>query len=751
MSRTARLLVIFAAWAVPVVWVVAVLGTRASDGTAVWSAPLAGGDRWGSSVTVRDTYGDTLLLAGDVVLAVDGKPVDQWLLGEGSANRSVGEPVRYQVQRIEGGSLREYDRTVVLTTFPLARALVADLPLVLVALMLLVAGGVAFFLQPGLVAARAFLGFASLASAALVSSRWGLGVVDLTGGRGYWPHVIGEAMFALGLGLAVLAAATLRAPRGWLTLHPSVVPFSLALPFAGYAAWATTVMVGASGPVRTQGMLSIAAPSLVVVLPAVLAVLIVRYLRAGSRDNRLAARLVIMALVAGLLLSLLLGDLPQRVAEGPVLSPDVLLLLVVPPVLTAVVVSLVGYRLDDIEPVVRRTLVQGAVAAGVATAFVVVASMLARATDVPTGAMVAGGVVALLVLPVAVALQRGVRRSLYGDRELPPSVVTQLRRLDATSTPSEALTETLSVLSRRMRVSHAVIEVPAPHGGEPLVVPVGEPHGGSVVVLELVAGGSSIGSLSLEADPSRDPFGRADRRLLEDIGAQVGALVQAVLANRELQRSRQALVTAREEERRRLRRDLHDGLGPSLATMVMRLESAQELVATDPGQAAEVLGRLADLAQDDIAEVRRLVDGLRPAALDQLGLVSALRQRAAQDTVALGERGMTWTVQAGPDVEGPLPAATEVAAYRIALEAVTNAVRHSQAQRCTVSLRRQAGHLRVLIEDDGVGLVEGGAAGVGLLSMVERAEELGGMCTVTSDGRGTVVEALLPLVPEEGT
>jgi two-component system, NarL family, sensor kinase len=744
MSRTARLLVILAAWAIPVVWLGAELGTRPSDGTVVWSSPLTGGERWGSAVTVHDTYGDTLLLPGDVLEAIDGKPLDRWFSGEASEQMSVGDTVSYHVRRVEDGSLREYDRSVTLTAFPLGRALEEDLPVVLTALLLMVSGGVAFFIRPGLVATQAFLGSTALVPVGLASSPWGLGAVDLAGGRGYWPHVVSEVAFALGLGLAVLAAATLRTPRGWLVRHPWSLPVALAVPFLGYAAWVAAAMIGTDGPARTQALLSVAAPALVVVAPTVLAVLVVTYLRADSREARLAARLVIMVLAAGLVVRVLLGDLPDRVAGDPVLPWDVLLLLVAPPVLAGVVVALVGYRLEEIEPAVRRTLVQGAVAVVFGTTFVVVASTIGRAADVPVGAILVGGVAALLVLPLAVALQRGVRRLVYGDRDLPRSVVADLRRLDATTPTSEALTETLGVLSRRLRLSHAAIEVRSANGVEPLVASVGDPRGGSPVVVDLVAGGRSIGSLHLETDPDRDPFRRGDRRLLEDVGAQVGALVQAVLVNRELLRSRQGLVTAREEERRRLRRDLHDGLGPSLATMAMRLETAQELVSSDPGEAADVLGGLADLARDDIAEVRRLVDGLRPAALDQLGLVSALRQRAAQHELTAGEHGMVWKVEAEEDVE-PLPAAVEVAAYRIAVEAVTNAMRHSRATSCTVTLRRANGHLRVCIEDDGVGLVEGGPAGVGLSSMGERAEELGGRCTVTSAGRGTVVDVLLPL------
>ena len=270
------------------------------------------------------------------------------------------------------------------------------------------------------------------------------------------------------------------------------------------------------------------------------------------------------------------------------------------------------------------------------------------------------------------------------------------------------------------------------------------------MTVDLVAGGIRLGTLHLEAGPDRDAFGRGDRLLLEDVGAQVGALVQAVLANRELMRSRHELVSAREEERRRLRRDLHDGLGPSLATLALRLENAEDLISTDPAQAAELVGGLADLARDEIAEVRRLVEGLSPPALDQLGLVSALRQRAAQHELAAGEGDVVWTVEAERDVE-PLPAAVEVAAYRIVLEAVTNAVRHGGGRACTVTLRREDGHLRVLVQDDGHGLVVGSPPGVGLFSMRERAQELGGTCTISSTANGTLVDAVLPIGAEDLT
>jgi signal transduction histidine kinase len=747
MSRTTRLLVILAAWALPVVWVVAMLGTRPSDGSVVWTSPLEGGDRWGSTVVVTATYGETSLLPGDRIREIDGVPVEQ-LLAEGAAqDAAVGTEVSYDLERVEDGTLRRYVRVVTLSRFPVGRGVVEDLPIVIATLLLLAAGSAAFWLRPLAPASQAFLACASLVPIGLVSSVWGLGAVDLAGGRGYWPHVASEVLCVVGFGFAVLAAATLRAPRAWLARHMWAVGAAVLAPFAGYAVWATVSAVREDGPALEQALLSVAAPSLLVAVPTVFAVLLVTYLRARTREVRLAARLALLVLAAGVTVHLLLGDLPDRLVGGPVLPFDVLLLLLAPPVLTGLVVALVGYRLEDVEPAVRRTVIQGAVGALVGTTFVVVAGTIGPAADIPVGAILAGGVVALLVLPVAVALQRAVRRLFYGDRDLPRSVITELRTLDATTPPTEALTETLTLLSRRLRLSYAAIDVPAANGDEPVVASVGRTEGDPVTV-ELMAGGTRIGSLHLEAGPDRDRFGRGDRRLLEDVGAQVGALVQAVLVNRDLQRSRQDLVTAREEERRRLRRDLHDGLGPSLATMAMRLESAEDLIATDPEQARQAVAALAELARDEIAEVRRVVDGLRPAALDQLGLVSALRQRAAQHQLGAPEEGMVWTVDA-EDVE-PLPAAVEVAAYRIVMEAVTNAVRHSGARACTVALRREDGVLRVRVEDDGEGLAEQRAAGVGLFSMRERAEELGGTCVVTSTGHGTLVEARLPLGQEIG-
>ncbi len=505
---------------------------------------------------------------------------------------------------------------------------------------MLVAGSVVFWLCAGTATAAAFLAGCALLPVGLTSAPCGLGAIDLAGGRGVWPHLVGEAAFAVGLGLLLLAALAFRTPPGWLRSRPWVVLVALAVPVVGYAVWIAGPARGLTPEAaRLQALITIAVPAALAVVPAVLLVLVWRYPRASTREDVLAIRLALLALGAGFVALLLLGVVPEQATGQPLLPWGVLVLLVTPAVLAFLVVAIVGYRLDEIEPTVRRALVQAVVATAFATVFVAVAAGVDQASESSFDSMLAGGVVALLVLPLAVVLQRMVRRAVYGDRDLPQRVVSELRGLDVTATPVETLTEALALLARRLRLSHASVEVPATEGAEPLAASFGEPRGRPVTV-DLQAGGHHLGVLRLEVAANRDPFGPGDRRLLEDVGSQVGGLVQAVLANRELQRSRQRLVTAREEERRRLRRDLHDGLGPSLATMAMDLESVQDLIERDPRRAAELVGSLSDQAREEIAEIRRLVDGLRPPALDQLGLVSALRERAGPGCVGRPDRGV---------------------------------------------------------------------------------------------------------------
>jgi signal transduction histidine kinase len=213
-----------------------------------------------------------------------------------------------------------------------------------------------------------------------------------------------------------------------------------------------------------------------------------------------------------------------------------------------------------------------------------------------------------------------------------------------------------------------------------------------------------------------------------------------------LQASREKLVSAREEERRRLRRDLHDGLGPTLTGVAFRADAAANLIAdnqhsTDYAKAVQLLARLRADARVAIADVRRLVDDLRPPALDELGLLAALQQRAEQMSIRADGTAMRVTVMAEP--LPPLPAALEVAAYRIATEALTNVLRHAHATSAVLRLRCTT-NLEIEITDDGP---PSGPwqPGVGLEAMQERASELGGTFTAQSTPTGGHVRACLPL------
>jgi len=266
---------------------------------------------------------------------------------------------------------------------------------------------------------------------------------------------------------------------------------------------------------------------------------------------------------------------------------------------------------------------------------------------------------------------------------------------------------------------------------------------GQVVEVPLSFRGQRVGSLFAAPRTSRDKFTSAERRLLEDLGRQVGVAAHAMLLSRDVQRSRERIVATREEERRRIRRDLHDGLGPALAGVALGLDAVSRLVPVSPEEAARLAGQLKEEVQAGIADVRRLVEDLRPPALDQLGLVGAVRQHAARLTER--DPGLAVSVDVG-DLP-TLPAAVEVAAYRIITEALNNVARHAAARCCEVRLAMVDDRfLQIKVEDDGVGVGGTGRVGMGLLAMRERAVELGGTCeTGPGTAHGTRVSARIPV------
>jgi signal transduction histidine kinase len=427
-----------------------------------------------------------------------------------------------------------------------------------------------------------------------------------------------------------------------------------------------------------------------------------------------------------------------------------LLILAVALTSAAVVVAITQYRLYDVDLLLSGTVPYAALVVGVVLMDLLVVAVAGSVLDERESALLALVVVTLVYAPLRARGWEWARRLLRGDRDDPYAVLaTVASALERTDDADDQMLTVVRTIRSAFRSSYARCEIVQP-GGERLVVEDGQASA-STVRLPISYRDEEVGSLELA--PSRTArLSARDQALLGDVLRQTAAATRATRLARELQASREDLIVAREEERRRLRRDLHDGLGPSLAAVSLQIETARNLAASDPARADALLTEATGQVTSIVQEVRRLVHDLRPPALDELGLVGAVSQIARRLQGAGGLR-----VDVRGDSELAVPAAVEVAAYRIVSEALANVVRHSGAAVCSVALDRvddDDGHwLRVDVVDDGAGVPENAVAGVGLASLRERAGELGGRVRVESaDADGTRVRAWLPLVisDEEG-
>ncbi|MDQ5853662.1 MAG: GAF domain-containing sensor histidine kinase [Chloroflexota bacterium] len=456
-------------------------------------------------------------------------------------------------------------------------------------------------------------------------------------------------------------------------------------------------------------------------------------------------------------------------------------------------IAILRFRLWDIDLIINRTLVYGALTAGVVGLYVLVvggASALLRTGDNVLVSLVATGLIAVLFQPLRERLQRGVNRLLYGERDDPYAVLARLgQHLEVSLAPEAVLSTIVDNVAQALKLPRVAIwlcdgdmlRLGALHGGnlgttvlhdagatETLVGgarslqrsdfdPAGAFHTalaghGTDLVLPLTHRGELVGALCLASWSPGDKFSPADVRLLRDLASQCGAAAHAVQltatlrANlEELRRSRERLVVAQEEERRRIQRDLHDGLGPTLASMRFRLEACLALAEGASPSLIGMLERLDDLVGQATADIRRLVYDLRPPALDQLGLVPALQQHVERFS---RETGIAVHFSVEPDLA--VPPSAEVSILRIVQEALVNVRKHAQASQVDVRLRREHGELVLEIGDDGVGFGADGTApggGTGLASMRERAELLGGTLSLARRaGGGAELIVRVPLV-----
>ncbi|MFE2415149.1 sensor histidine kinase [Kitasatospora sp. NPDC059408] len=362
------------------------------------------------------------------------------------------------------------------------------------------------------------------------------------------------------------------------------------------------------------------------------------------------------------------------------------------------------------------------------------------------------GVIGVLLRPAARGVERAVDRYYYGERAHPYQLVRQLaERMSHAVNPADAPPLLCRTVVEALGLPVAAVRVRTRCGPRELArfgrpdLP-GEAVPPAYEAFPLTYEGAGIGELLVPPRPGQTELDRQDRAVLSLLADQASPAIASLGLYQDLRASRERLVLAREEERRRLRHDLHDGLGPALSGLRLRIDTALSglpggsTAATSLTAASTGIGRA-------ITELRRITDGLAPACLDGEGLAGALRQLA--DT--FGSRSLKVTLDLRPDPLPALPAAVEVAVYRISGEALNNVVRHSGATSARLTLHAPADRVTVEVADNGTGFPGGGStaggdstAGVGLRSMAERAEELGGTFTAANAPAGAVVRAVLP-------
>jgi signal transduction histidine kinase len=696
-----------------------------------------GGATWSSAgvvVDVPDPPPGTRLRSGDLVTAIGGHPLAEGPGGLAAPPAGAilpytvdGTDVPVRMSRPEPGGLARDgwgDLVFVVAFAALALALYRRRPEE-------PATG------PLLVGAAGLLGSTLVVVAGLSP------LAVATGGPPFWLFQVNVVVvYALAWG-ALLALSLLFVPD-----HPllrrrrrAVLRAVVAVPPLAVLAVAAVAALAVPEPLVRLGVVHVAT-TLTIALTQVASVAagVVAYRQRTDPVTRGRLRWLAGSATAAIGLGLAGWLVPELVTGRPLL-PQGAIGLAGLPFVAGIGVALRRHRLFDIERLVNRSLVYGAVVAVLVAGYAAVVAVLAAGLRLSSAAAaaLAAAVTALALAPVRTAAQGVVNRLMYGERDDPAGVLARLgARMGAAPLPDDVLPAVVETVARSLRVPYVAVDLADAAGEFRTAAQHGTPAG-PVHVEPLRHHGETVGRLRISGRGPDDPLEPVDVALVGSLAGQVGPAVQAVRLHADLVRSRAEVVALREDERRRLRRDLHDGLGPSLAAIGLKAGLAAR--STPVGSPARgLLDEIGDEVKASIADVRRVVEELRPPALDELGLVGAVRSRAA---ALSGDVAIEVSGSAAP---AALPAAVETAAYRIAAEAMTNAVRHGGGSRCTVAIESDGTDLVVAVRDDGAGIDPARPAGVGLRSMRERAAELGGACDVgTPDGGGTLVRARLPL------
>jgi two-component system NarL family sensor kinase len=500
---------------------------------------------------------------------------------------------------------------------------------------------------------------------------------------------------------------------GWLTLATSFVGGFSTGPTPEYDASSYLVSSWWGTGERIAGVL---AP--IVVLLTVVS-LIVRFVKADD-----VVRQQLLWLVVAVVLVILV-NIPSWFSLPT--GREIFLLLSFPLIPAAMTVAVLRYGLFDVRLVLSRLLLYGVLTAGVVAVYSGLVALLDRLLSSAGAPVLSTLAVALTFNPVRLRLQRLIDRAFYGARRDPVLAVSAVGRQLA----GDDLTAVLEALREALRLPYAAIE----RGDESLAASGDRVD--DLEVLPLRRNDEVVGRLVIGVRRGERHLSRSDQAVLNLLATPLAVALHSTALREQLEESRDRVLTATVDERARLHRDLHDSLGPVLTGAAFTADGAALAARTDPEQAERLATQLGRQLREAITDVRRIVYALRPPALDQLGLIAALRQQE------LGLGRITLTVEATETLP-QLPADVELAAYRIVNEALTNIVRHSTARQAVVSLTANAVGLNITVTDDGEP-ARSWPPGVGLESIRARAAELGGACVAGPTAHGGRVAAVLPL------
>jgi len=702
-------------------------------------------------VIVSATEPGGVFRLGDEVLAIDGQELAERARSlPGGARTTAGETLTYTIRRAG----ERLDVEVTLHHFPLLSAFADWWPMLLVGALLVATSITVFWARPRDPAAHATLLTSAVGVVTIIGAGFfPLTAVDLVAGDQFWRHYAGQVAFALLWG-AVLHFAiafpwtTLTRRQNWLVVAGYLGPLAL------YGVlWGVTRLVLNNLLEQLYILIVPVLPSLFVYPPLIATVLIRKYLRQDGEPTRRPTLWLLVAIIGSTAAYFVIWVVPVIASGKPIVPYEMQALpfMAVPIAMSAAVLR---HRALNIEVAVSRTVVYGALTIGAVGVYIAVVSAWSAAFGPITsvwGQAAVAAVIAVLSQPVRARLQSLINKRLYGDRDDPYRIVSSLAsRLEDTPVVASMLPEIVETVAAALRLPHMAIEIQA-RGRSETAASVGTPTG-ELYRMPLTYHGERVGNLVVGRRSAQRELTRPDRIALAEVARHAGAAVYTARLTRDLRRSRDRLVQAREMERRRILHELHDGVGPTLAAVALGLDVSRRTVG-DTSPTGELLGRLRDELQAAIVEIRRLAHGLRPPVLDRIGLIPAIREYAGAlaSRTAGGDTldgGVTIVLEV-PSTMPKLPAPVDVAAYRIICEALTNVTRHAEARSCAVRLWIDD-DLHIEVVDDGIGLPAVTNGGVGLSSMRERATELGGECLVEADhDGGTRVFATLPL-PKEG-